>query len=195
MDLPAPAARVSGPRGGGAEGGRELALALARARTGDPAACEALYRDYARAVHGIALARVGPGEAEDVTQEAFAAVFRGLSAVRDAAALPGWICAVARNVAEDARRRRARRPAPGPLASEPVAPPVRDGEGELRSRVLRRLEQLPQAYRETLVLRLVEGLSGPEIAARTGLSPGSVRVNLCRGMALLRPLLQEEGWP
>jgi RNA polymerase sigma-70 factor (ECF subfamily) len=39
------------------------------------------------------------------------------------------------------------------------------------------------------MLRLVEGLSGPEIAARTGLSPGSVRVNLHRGMALLRDAL------
>ena len=46
-------------------------------------------------------------------------------------------------------------------------------------------------YRE-LALRLVEGLTGPEIAARTGLTPGSVRVNLCRGMKLLRERLQEK---
>ena len=45
-----------------------------------------------------------------------------------------------------------------------------------------------------LGLRLVEGLSGPEIAARTGLTHGSVRVNLHRGMSLLRPLLAAEGW-
>ena len=51
---------------------------------------------------------------------------------------------------------------------------------------------LPEAYREPLVLRLVEGLTGPEIAARTGMTHGSVRVNLCRGMAMLRPLLAME---
>jgi RNA polymerase sigma-70 factor (ECF subfamily) len=39
------------------------------------------------------------------------------------------------------------------------------------------------------VLRLVEGLSGPEIAQRTGLTPASVRVNLHRGMKLLREKL------
>jgi RNA polymerase sigma-70 factor (ECF subfamily) len=48
---------------------------------------------------------------------------------------------------------------------------------------------LPDAYRETLILRLVEGMTGPEIAARTGLKHGSVRVNLHRGMQQLRAKL------
>ena len=51
---------------------------------------------------------------------------------------------------------------------------------------------LPEAYRETLVLRLVEGMTGPEIAERTGLTPSSVRVNLHRGMKLLREKLGME---
>jgi RNA polymerase sigma-70 factor, ECF subfamily len=49
---------------------------------------------------------------------------------------------------------------------------------------------LPECYRETLTLRLVEGMTGPEIAAQTGLTPDSVRVNLCRGMKLLRASLE-----
>jgi len=52
------------------------------------------------------------------------------------------------------------------------------------------VQSLPDAYRETLVLRLVEGMTGPEIAERTGLTPASVRVNLHRGMKLLRDKLQ-----
>ena len=52
-----------------------------------------------------------------------------------------------------------------------------------------RSASLPDAYRETLMLRLVEGLTGPEIAERTGLTPASVRVNLHRGMKLLRTAL------
>jgi RNA polymerase sigma-70 factor (ECF subfamily) len=51
------------------------------------------------------------------------------------------------------------------------------------------VRSLPDAYRETLVLRLVEGMTGPEIATRTGLTPASVRVNLHRGMKLLREKL------
>ena len=51
------------------------------------------------------------------------------------------------------------------------------------------IRSLPEAYRETLILRLVEGMTGPEIAARTGLTAGSVRVNLYRGMQQLREKL------
>ena len=55
------------------------------------------------------------------------------------------------------------------------------------------IQRLPESYRETLVLRLVEGMTGPEIAARTGLTAASVRVNLHRGMKLLRERLGLEG--
>ena len=54
---------------------------------------------------------------------------------------------------------------------------------------LEAIRKLPEAYRETLIFRLVEGMSGPEIASQTGLTPESVRVNLCRGMKMLRELL------
>jgi RNA polymerase sigma-70 factor (ECF subfamily) len=54
------------------------------------------------------------------------------------------------------------------------------------------IRRLPDAYRETLILRLVEGMTGPEIAARTGLTPASVRVNLHRGMKMLRESLAKE---
>jgi RNA polymerase sigma-70 factor (ECF subfamily) len=61
--------------------------------------------------------------------------------------------------------------------------------------VLEIIRTLPVAYRETLVLRLVEGLTGPEIAERTGLTPASVRVNLHRGMSLLREKLEPSARP
>ena len=72
------------------------------------------------------------------------------------------------------------------------AKPDRD---ELRERVMEHLRSLPDVYKETLTMRLVESMTGPEIAAATGLTAGSVRVNLCRGMSLLRELLEKEGWP
>ena len=55
--------------------------------------------------------------------------------------------------------------------------------------ILEIIRGLPDAYRETLILRLVEGMTGPEIAERTGLTAGSVRVNLHRGMKQLREKL------
>jgi RNA polymerase sigma-70 factor (ECF subfamily) len=57
------------------------------------------------------------------------------------------------------------------------------------AQALAAIRALPEAYRDTLMLRLVEGMSGAEIAERTGLTAGSVRVNLHRGMQLLRDAL------
>jgi RNA polymerase sigma-70 factor (ECF subfamily) len=51
---------------------------------------------------------------------------------------------------------------------------------------------LSEAYRETVILRLVEGMTGPEIAAHTGMTHGSVRVNLHRGMEQLRAKLSPD---
>ncbi len=165
-------------------------LDLGALRAGDGTARAALYRRFVAVVHGIAVAVAGPTEADDLTQDVFVKVFERIGELRDDAACGAWICGVARNAARDRRRRR--RHAAAELLSEPAAPTA--GDDELARRVLAHVRSLPDAYRETLVLRLVEGLSGPEIAARTGLTHGSVRVNLHRGMSLLRPLLEAEGW-
>jgi RNA polymerase sigma-70 factor (ECF subfamily) len=98
------------------------------------------------------------------------------------AAFPGWILAIARNRAID--HVRGQKPT-DELVDVPVDAPR---AGELRE-ALTALRALPDAYRETMILRLVEGLTGPEIAEQTGLSHGSVRVNLHRGMKLLRERL------
>jgi RNA polymerase sigma-70 factor (ECF subfamily) len=174
---------------------RDVAPVVAAAQGGAPGAFDEIHRRFARVVHGIALAHVGPSDADDVTQEVFARVHRTLGSLRDPAAFPAWICRVARNAARDHLRSARRRPASAPLPADRAAPPAAAGDEELRALALRCLARLPEAYRETLFLCFVEGLSGPEIAERTGMTGDSVRVNLCRGMAMLRPLLREEGWP
>ena len=79
------------------------------------------------------------------------------------------------------------------LSEEEVEGPVSDGVQEREAAaILEVVRSLPEAYRETLILRLVEGMTGPEIAARTGLTPGSVRVNLHRGMQQLREKLSSK---
>ncbi len=156
---------------------------------------DAVYARYARTVHGIALASVGPDDAEDVMQEVFVKVHDRLHTVRDEQAFGAWIASVTRNAATDLARSRQRRARiHEPLADrEPIAPGPRRGDG-LAHRVLELIRSLPEAFRETLTMRLCEGLTGPEIAARTGRSPGAIRVNLHRGMEQLRPLLEREGW-
>ena len=59
--------------------------------------------------------------------------------------------------------------------------------------ILATIRELPETYRETVMPRLVQGLTGPEIAAQTGMTPGSVRVHLHRGIKLLREALHARG--
>lgn len=153
------------------------------ARGGDREAFGGLYRRYARMVHGVLLARVPRSQVDDLVQDVFLAALARLHTLRDPAAFGGWLAAIARNRALD--HHRSRRDTVE-ISEEIAAPESHDGEA---ARVLALIRTLPEAYRETLVLRLVEGLTGPEIAERTGLTKGSVRVNLHRGYGMLREKL------
>lgn len=170
---------------------------VARARSGDRTAFGALYELHAPWVHAILLGLVSPSEAQDLVQDVFLAALARLSQLADAASFGPWIAAIARNRGRDALRARSR--ATLELCADPddpsgAADPGAEDERAAR-RALEAIKSLPDAYRETLLLRLVEGLKGPEIARRTGLTHGSVRVNLCRGMKLLRARLAGEGAP
>ncbi len=160
----------------------ELATVVVAARRGDRAAFAELYRRFNRAVHGVVLARVRFCDAADVVQDVFAAVLERLPQLAEPAAFPGWIMSVARNRAID--HVRGQKP-----MDELVDLPVEASRAAEVAQVLVALRALPEAYQETMILRLVEGMSGPEIAEQTGLSAGSVRVNLHRGMKLLRDRL------
>lgn len=165
--------------------GPEDANLVSAARAGDRGAFGALHDRYARMVHGILLSRVPPGEVGDLVQEVFLKALRQLHALREPAAFGGWLAQIARNQARDffrSRRESSELPENLPAAGRPLAE---------ANAVLAAIRALPEAYREPLILRLVEGMTGQEIASRTGLTPASVRVNLHRGMKQLREKL---GW-
>jgi RNA polymerase sigma-70 factor, ECF subfamily len=158
------------------------------AREGDRAAFERLYARYARMVHGIALAQLRAQDADDLVQETFARALAQLHTLRDVRAFGAWLSAIAHRLVVDAMRRRRD---DGGRSDEPTTPHDQHDVFEAR-RALDAIRALPDAYRETLMLRLVEGMTGPEIAERTGLTPGSVRVNLHRGMKMLRARLETD---
>ena len=164
------------------EASEETSLVEA-ARRGDREAFEGLYRRHTRLVNGILLARVPPAEVEDLVQDVFVAALERLSTLRDAAAFGPWVAMIARNRATDYYRRSK------PAEELPEDLGVDDPDRVEAMAALTAIQALPDAYRETLTLRLVEGMTGPEIAARTGLTEGSVRVNLHRGMKMLREKL------
>lgn len=142
-----------------------------------------LYDLYAPLVHGILLARVPRAEVDDLVQDIFLHAFKKLHTLRDASAFGPWIAMIARNRAVDFHRRS--------KETVEINDELRGSEAHdsRANEILELIRDLPEAYRETLVLRLVEGMTGPEIAARTGLTAASVRVNLHRGMKQLRERL------
>jgi RNA polymerase sigma-70 factor (ECF subfamily) len=160
---------------------------------GDTEAFGDLYRRYARMVHGVLLARVRPAEVEDLVQDVFLRALPRLGDLRDASRFGAWLAAIARNIATDYYRRSRVQPQ---TSDDPTDPDERPANSCISTtseatEILECIRGLPEAYRETLILRLVEGMTGPEIAARTGLLPGSVRVNLHRGMNHLRQKLAQ----
>jgi RNA polymerase sigma-70 factor, ECF subfamily len=169
----------------------EDAMLVSAARDGDRAAFGRLYNRYARMVHGVVLAKAPVSEADDLVQDVFLLALRRLSTLREAGSFGAWLAAIARNLANDYHRRCMPE---DPLEDDAPENDIERGKtsGDDRgpaAAILDVVKSLPDVYRETLILRLVEGMTGPEIAARTGLTHGSVRVNLHRGMQLLRARL------
>lgn len=165
------------------------------AQSGQPASFDVLYRRHARIVYAVLLGRSTREDIEDLVQDVFLTAWRQLATLRDPAAFAGWVVTIARHQRIDHARRQVPRTqghaSTGAEEAVDVASPDAPADDRLEAgRALDAIRALPEAYRETLVLRLVEGMTGPEIAARTGLTPDSVRVNLCRGMKLLREAIQ-----
>lgn len=167
------------------------------AQAGDRAAFGVLYERYARMVHGVLLARVPASAVEDLVQDVFLRAMPRVSSLRDANAFGGWLAAIARNRATDFFRQSPSdvTPLEDSLDKDPPNKVLaRQSEADAHA-ILDTIRTLPEAYREPLILRLVEGMTGPEIAARTGMTHGSVRVNLHRGMQQLKQILRAGGQP
>ena len=157
-----------------------LAATIRAVAGGDRDAFGRLYADYVRMVHAILLGRVPRRDVDDLVQDVFLTAYMRIRELRDPAAFGGWIATIARNRATDyLRQTRDQIELPDEL-------PGGDPTDTETFAILDIVRTLPEAYRETLLMRLVEGMSGNEIAERSGLTPASVRVNLHRGMKLLR---------
>ena len=156
----------------------EISL-VERSCAGDRDAFGELYKMFASLVHGILLSRVPYGEADDVAQEVFMCAYKSLHGLRDRSAVGPWLAAIARNRAAEFHRHSRKTEE----LSEDIS---HKGHTAEAYEILAAIRSLPASYSETLALRLIEGMTGREIAERTGLTHESVRVNLSRGMKILR---------
>ncbi len=154
-----------------------------RVCAGDRDAFGELYKMFAPVIHGILLARLPRDEVDDIVQEVFISAYNNLHTLRDKNVFGAWLAMIARNRAAEFYRREK----PTEELSENLT--HKDQPNTEAREILAAIRSLPEAYKETMMLRLVEGMTGQEIAERTGLKPESVRVNLHRGMRMLRKKL------
>lgn len=171
---------------------REL---LARCRRGDRRALEELVRITHRRVYALAYRMVQDRhEAEDVAQEAYLRMFRGLGGFREEARFETWMHRIVVNTALNDLRRRGRF---GALLEEEAPELPGPDRAELRAverdELERGLAALPMGQRTALVLKDVYGLSCKEIGEELGIEEGAVKVRLHRARKKLREILSQEG--
>jgi RNA polymerase sigma-70 factor (ECF subfamily) len=181
-------------------GSDETTQLFARAREGSDGALDALYQRCARKLLPLIRLRMGRAlraelESRDILQSVLLKSFQRLSQVQDPATLMGWMARIADNEIRDQRdfehrqRRDAARRLPIEAAAELPAP-VRQALSqailnEQAERLERALESLPDAQREAIVLRKLEELTFPEMAARLGKSEDASRMMFARAMTAL----------
>jgi RNA polymerase sigma-70 factor (ECF subfamily) len=163
---------------------------IAACRRGEARAMEMLYHQFKRRVFGMAHRIVGPNDAEEVAQEVFVRVFRGLAAFRGDAALSTWIYRLTVNASLSHLARRGRRQEVGDdTLTDVPAPPDTIRDPGLASRIEAALRDLPPGYRAILVLHDVEGLSHEECAAILECRVGTCKSQLHKARARMRELL------
>lgn len=173
------------------EGVEERAL-ITRILGGDRVAARQLYDAHAARVHRVIYRIVGdPDLTEECTQDTFVKVFTRLDRFRGDSSVSTWIHAIAVSMALNGLRRVRRlrvREAPLEVAAG-RAHAAAEGQPDLRERLWRAIDALPEKFRITVVLHDVEGYTHGEIARMTGVPEGTCKTRLAGGRARLREAL------
>ena len=171
-------------------------ILIARVLAGDPTAERALYDAHVDRVYRLVYRLAGEVDrAQDYTQETFIRAFARLADFRGEAALSTWIGSIAVSVALNGIRRLKRHrnreldlevvepalPGAAPVAAEP----------DLKERLARAIDDLPEGYRTVFVLHDVEGYTHEEIGQVLGVQSGTSKAQLFRARARLRTALAD----
>jgi RNA polymerase sigma-70 factor (sigma-E family) len=156
-------------------------------------AVTALFREHAVGLTRLAVAMLGDRPAaEDVVQEAFCGLYRRWSHLSDPAKSLPYVRSAVLNGCRSVIRRRSRQD--GRTTAEPAAASAEYDAlvGEEHRAVLQAVRALPRRQREALMLRYFADLDPPEIARAMGISPGTVKSTLSRGIAALGRMLGDD---
>jgi RNA polymerase sigma-70 factor (ECF subfamily) len=167
---------------------------IARVRAGDGAAERELYDAHVDRIYRLAYRMAGDDElAQDFTQETFIRAFERLDSFRGEASLSTWLHAIATSVVLNGLRKlkRARDRETDLDAADGVAGRGRSAEPDLKDRLYRAIDDLPERYRLVFVMHDVEGYTHEEIGAVLGVETGTSKAQLSRARAKLRTALSD----
>ena len=165
------------------------AMLVEACRRGERRAMEALYHRYKRRVFGLVTRIVGPGDSEEVAQEVFVRIFRGLSRFRGDSQLSTWIYRLAVNASLSHVTRRPRHEGDDEALANLPAPQTSGADPTVSHRLERALSSLPAGYRAVLVLHDIHGMNHDEVAEILGCHVGTSKSQLHKARARMRDLL------
>jgi RNA polymerase sigma-70 factor (ECF subfamily) len=170
----------------------ELLLAVAR---GDVDALRSLYRSFERPLYALGIRWLNdPKLAEELVQEVTLRVWRRAARYDpERGASSSWIFGIARNVAADLARARAKAPLPIADAGATVAEPWNEDRAWTAWEVSRAVARLPEDQRRVVELAYSNQMTQSEIAAELGIPLGTVKTRLYAGLRKLRAIFAERG--
>lgn len=171
-----------------------------RAREGDRSAFEELVRRTSRMVYARLYLETGDAHlAEDLVQETYLRAFRSIRQMIEPRGFRAWIMTIGQSaLIDNARHASALRRSPPPRATQEALDGVAAAENDeavqadTRSKVRTILQSMPEEYRLPLTLKYIDGADYDSIQLQLGLSPGSLRGLLYRGLQLLRRAVKQE---
>jgi RNA polymerase sigma-70 factor (ECF subfamily) len=173
-------------------------LPVAAARSGSPAAWDALFQRYQLPLYAYVFELIRNEQASlDVVQETFIRAARHLGSLRDDERFGSWLFSIAHQKCVDCWRKSGREEPLEPAIAEAL-PDFENDPSELLLRreqeavFMKLIEQLPLLQRSALLLHFVEDFPLEEIARITGTSLGTVKSRLHYGKNALRTLLEEQ---
>lgn len=170
---------------------REL---ITRVRAGDGAAERALYAAHVDRVYRLAFRLAGDDSlAQDFTQETFIRAFSKLGSFRGDAAFSTWLHTITTTVVLNGLRkvRRFRQRETDIDDAHGVGTAARESEPDLKARLKRAIDELPDGYRTVFLMHDVEGYTHEEIGAALGVETGTSKAQLSRARAKLRVALAD----
>lgn len=160
-----------------------------------PADARGAWREVEARLRPYVARRVAPADVDDVVQETFVRVYRGLATLTDGERFGAWVYRIAGSAIADHGRMRARHPSLPATASEEPAEPTADDdddlEAELAECIALFVARLPSPYREAITLTELQGLTQKDAASMLGVSLSGMKSRVQRGRERIRRMFEE----